>query len=174
MFSADLSWADDTTEKVGERRQRKGKDGSESITSSSSSLKKQPSIQKGSLSGKTSFSSVKGSFRRPSTAPSRHMRKNTLPSIDANTTFKDPLEQPDWILSGKFVPKLPSGTPLDPPRSPPPPFLPELDLDGNDRSQESEHQSNRENGRILYSRQENTSSGSFGLPLILARLIICF
>jgi hypothetical protein len=156
--SADFAWTDDTTEKVGERRQRKAKDGSESIASSSSSQnKRQPSVKKASLSGKTSFSSVKGSFRRPSTSANRH--KNTLPPIDSNSTFKDPLEQPDWVLSGKFVPKLPSGTPLDPPNDPPPPFLPELDLDGSDNSREKNYEPTREHGRILYSRQENGSCG---------------
>jgi hypothetical protein len=171
MFSADLSWADDNCEKVGERRKRK-KDGSESIASSSSSQSKQQApVQKVSLSGKASFSSVKGSFRRPSTSANRHMRKNTLPPIDANTTFKDPLEQPDWILSGKFIPKLPSGTPLDPPHSPPPPFLPELDLDGSDKTPENNDEPAREHGRIMYSRQENSSCELRKTDSASARLI---
>jgi hypothetical protein len=143
MFTADLSWADDTTEKVGERRQRKIHDGSESITSSGSSNNRRPSTRKGSLSGKTSFSSVKGSFRRPPTAASKHVRKHTLPPIDANTTLKDPLEQPDFILSGKYIPKLPSGTHLD--GDPPPPFAAEA------------NQNTLEHGRILYSRHESGS-----------------
>jgi hypothetical protein len=156
MFNAPLHWGDDDCEKVGERRRRKGRDGSESIASSSSSqTKQQMSFQKASLSGKTSFSSVKGSFRRPSTATNRHQRKNTLPPVDASSTLKDPLEQPDWILSGKFIPKLPSGTPLDPPFDPPPPFLPELNIDGIDQSASNGYEQPREHGRILYSRQEN-------------------
>jgi hypothetical protein len=159
MFSADLSWNDDTTEKVGERRQRKVRDGTESINSSNSSQNKPPpTARKPSLSGKTSFSSVKGSFRRPASSGGRHARKNTLPPIDATTPLKDPLEQPDWILSGKFIPKLPSGTPLDPTHDPPPPFLPELNLDGSEKGPEHYgSEAPREHGRILYSRQEKGS-----------------
>jgi hypothetical protein len=143
MFSADLSWTDDTTEKVGERRQRKYKDGGESVTSSGSSNNRHPSIRKESLSGKTSFSSVKGSFRRPSTATNKQVKKHTLPPINANAPLKDPLAQPDFVLSGKYIPKLPSGTHLE--GDPPPPFATEP------------NQPPTEHGRILYSRQESGS-----------------
>lgn len=158
MFSADLSWADDATEKVGERRQRKVRDGDESITSSTSSQNKdrRPQTRNKSLSGKTSFSSVKGSFRRPSTSATRHIRQATLPTIEPNTPWKDPLDQPDFTLSGKYIPKLPSGTQLD--GDPPPPFNLENNVNTSDH------------GRIYYSRQENNSR-EFGVIVARSELI---
>src|ERR1700761_2000988 len=138
MFSADLSWTDDTVERVGDRRERKTKERDSSIASSSSSQNdpKRPPTRKGSISAKTSFSSVKGSFRRPSISGDRRFKKSALAPIDPASHLKDPSQQPDWVLSAKLSPTLPSGAPLDPP----PPFL-EASPAGT--------------SRITYSRQTN-------------------
>ena len=116
MFSADLSWFDHTVvEKVGERRERREREMEKSASSSMESSKdaaQRPSIRKGSAS----FSSVKGSLRRPSTsATGRYTMKTSLAPIDANMPLKDPSQQPDWVYSAKLSTKLPSGAPLDAP-----------------------------------------------------------
>jgi hypothetical protein len=140
MFSADLSWTDDTVEKVGQRKGRKHKAREESISSSISSgnTQTQQSGRNKSLSTKPSFASVKGSFRKPSISNERRKRA-PLPTSDPNGTLKDPLQQPNWTLTAKLPSKLPSGAPLEPP----PPFTERDVLQPPTTSP----------GRILYSRQ---------------------
>lgn len=118
MFSADLSWNDETTEKVGQRRERRARKREDSISSSTSGSRTGTRKEE-STSQTTSFSSIKGSFRRPSiTTLSRHQKKPSLAAIDAGLPLRDPVQQPDYVYSAKLEPRLPSGASLDPP----PPF----------------------------------------------------
>lgn len=145
MFSADLSWADDTVEKVGQRKCRKHKARENSVSSSVSSsgnTQRQQSV----ASTKPSVASVKSSFRRTPSIVSNERRKRTpLPAPDLKGgAFKDPLQQPNWTLTAKLPSKLPSGAPLEPP----PPFT-ERDV------LHTHTPSIPPTGRILYSRQTN-------------------
>ncbi|TID20330.1 hypothetical protein E6O75_ATG07790 [Venturia nashicola] len=124
MFSADLSWNDDTVEKVGQRKGRKHKAREESVSSSLS--KSSSDTQKGQAPTlvRPSFSGVKGSFRKPPGSSSsmssheRERRKRTPLPEPPPEALKDPLRQPNWTLTATLPSKLPSGAPLEPP----PPF----------------------------------------------------
>jgi hypothetical protein len=145
MFSADLSWTDDTVEKVGQRKGRKHKAREDSIADSLSSgnTQKQSSVKNPSFSTKASFASVKGSFRKPSIS-NESRKRAPLPTTAPNGALKDPLQQPDWTLTAKLSSKLPSGAPLEPP----PPFTEQDILKPRTRLP----------GRILYSRQTNITA----------------
>lgn len=146
MFSADLSWMDDTVEKVGQRKGRKHKAREESVSSSLSKSSTDTQKQQSPALVKPSFSSVKGSFRKApgkaSSISSNERRKRIPLPLPAPETLKDPLQQPNWTLTAKLPSKLPSGAPLEPP----PPFT-ERDVLHNPTTQPT--------GRILYSRQTN-------------------
>ncbi|KIV99974.1 uncharacterized protein PV09_08484 [Verruconis gallopava] len=130
MFSADLSWTDDTVEKVGERRQRRANKRENSISSSNSGSKKDAKnapksghatkSSMGSITKTISFSSVKGSIRRPSTATSALPFKSaSVTIIDASLPhrdYKDPANQPDYTYSASLGTRLPSGAPIETPR----------------------------------------------------------
>ena len=128
MFSADLSWTDNTTEKVGQRRQRRANKREGSIPSSTSGSKKdgkksshRDKSSPGSITKTISFSSVKDSMRRPSTATSAPHRNPsaTIPElVGPHTDFKDPAAQPDYTYAAKLGSRLPSGAILESPRQP--------------------------------------------------------
>ncbi|KAE9962383.1 hypothetical protein EG328_000522 [Venturia inaequalis] len=146
MFSADLSWMDDTVEKVGQRKGRKHRAREKSVSSSLS--KSSDDTQKGQLPTlvRPSFASVKGSLRKPpgtsSSISSTERRKRTPLPTPPPEALKDPLQQPNWTLTAKLPSKLPSGGPLE---SPPPFTEKEVVPSPNIRP----------TGRILYSRQTN-------------------
>lgn len=148
MFSADLSWMDDTVEKVGQRKGRKHKAREESVSSSLS--KSSNDTQKGQPPTlvKPAFASVKEAFRKPPGTPSSissrssERRKRTPLPLPPPEALKDPLQQPNWTLTAKLPSKLPSGAPFEPP----PPFT-ECDV--------LHHSTALPTGRILYSRQTN-------------------
>jgi hypothetical protein len=125
MFAADLSWCDDRKETVGQRRQRRATKREGSITSSTSGSKKgsKTDVPKtshhvkqpmGSITKTISFSSVKGSIRRPSTATStQHLKAPIVTVSETIAPFRDPVEQPDYVDSAKLGRRLPSGASLD-------------------------------------------------------------
>lgn len=125
MFSADLSWQDHSAEKVGARRQRRATKRENSISSSTSGSKKdgretnhQTKSSLGSITKTISFSSVKDSMRRPSTATS-HLKSPSVTILETSAPYaeyKDPSQQPDYIYSAKLGPRLPSGAVLESPR----------------------------------------------------------
>jgi hypothetical protein len=128
MFSADLSWTDNTTEKVGQRRQRRANKRENSISSSTSGSKKafkdgketshQIKSSLGSITKTISFSSVKDSMRRPSTAASIQTKNPSVTLLETSAPYndyKDPLQQPDYIYSAKLGPRLPSGAVIESP-----------------------------------------------------------
>lgn len=109
MFSADLSWTDETVEKVGERRERKERQRGSSISSSNSSSNgRRLSSRKPSISDKTSFTSITGSFWTPSFRKGRtgNLKKPNLAPIDSG---KLPLDSPQHH---KVLQIIPSPTPL--------------------------------------------------------------
>ncbi|KAF1968660.1 hypothetical protein BU23DRAFT_260424 [Bimuria novae-zelandiae CBS 107.79] len=130
MFSADLSWTDPGTEKVGERRERIAKERSlhsatPSIISSRSS--KASSIADNRELWWTSSLRKAKSFRpnkkaRPSTARSSATDSSLRTSNglrfvepDSSQELRDPSLQPAWTYSSTLSSTLPSGAPLDPP-----------------------------------------------------------
>ncbi|KAJ4354388.1 uncharacterized protein N0V89_006124 [Didymosphaeria variabile] len=150
MFSADLSWTDPNTEKVGERRERIAKERSlhsttPSVTSSRSSIassfaddrqlwwtssfRKAKSLRPNKKARPlTSRSNVTDASRRESTC---------LRSVETepNRELKDPSLQPSWTYSSTLSATLPSGAPLDPPA---PEFeVPELEGDLSSRGANS-------------------------------------
>ncbi|KAF2447792.1 hypothetical protein P171DRAFT_231903 [Karstenula rhodostoma CBS 690.94] len=150
MFSADLSWTDPDTEKVGVRRERIAKERSlhsttpsvsssrSSIASSfaderqlwwTSSLRKAKSLKLNKKARpSTSRSNVTDASRPTSTA---------LRSIESEPSreLKDPSLQPGWTYSSTLSSNLPSGAPLD---SPAPEYeVPELEGDLSSRGANS-------------------------------------
>src|SRR4051812_41439814 len=122
MFAADLSWTDHKVEKVGERKQRKENGGSrkDSVSSEStihrslnSTRSSSTSIRNGSITKSVTSSVTTEPARRPSTARSGSASTATAVSElrrkTSNLTFRDPAEQPDFTISAKFSPTLPSG-----------------------------------------------------------------
>ncbi|KAF1951447.1 hypothetical protein CC80DRAFT_481054 [Byssothecium circinans] len=137
MFSADLSWTEPDTEKIGQRKERIARERLSSSTTPSiksasrsskasvrsipeerelwwaSSLRKakslKPLVKKPSLRPGTSHSNTTEVSRKPSTAHSRHVE------IEIPHDFRDPSQHPAWTYSTTISSKLPSGQPLDPP-----------------------------------------------------------
>ncbi|QDS77075.1 hypothetical protein FKW77_007287 [Venturia effusa] len=146
MFSADLSWQDDTVEKVGQRKGRKHRERELSISSRLSKSSGDTQSQRSSAT--PSSASAKGFSRKiakkPSSVSSNERRKRNALPLPAPEAVKDPVQQPNWTLTAKLPSKLPSGAPLEPP----PPFT-ELDVLQSSTSPPT--------GRILYSRQRDIS-----------------
>lgn len=114
MFSADLSWTDDTVEKVGERRERKERGRGNSISSSNSSSNgRRPSSRKPSSSDKTTLTSITDSFRRSSLSKERNGKKPNLAPIDPGRYPVDPRQQYQKVLPTIPSPTQPSCTPLE-------------------------------------------------------------
>ncbi|KAK7193766.1 hypothetical protein DPSP01_000320 [Paraphaeosphaeria sporulosa] len=150
MFSADLSWTDSSTEKVGERRERKAKERSlhsttPSVTSSRSSITSSLADERqlwwtSSLRKAKNFKPNKKA--RPSTSRSivtdaSRPTSTVLRSIEPESIreLKDPSLQPGWTYSSTLSSNLPSGAPLDPPA---PEFeVPELEGDLSSRGANS-------------------------------------
>jgi hypothetical protein len=110
MFSADLSWTDETVEKVGERRERKERQRGSSICSSNSSSNgRRSSSRKPSISYKTSFTSITSSLRTPSFGKGRtgNFKKPSISPIDLGKLPLDSHQQHHKALS-----TIPSPTPL--------------------------------------------------------------
>jgi hypothetical protein len=150
MFSADLSWTDPDTEKVGERKQRIAREKEKERSLSSAA----PSVR----SGKSSTTSVPDDRElwwtsglkkaknirplkkpRPGTSRSAEHAKRTsslLPQqleSDTLNDLRDPTLQPSWTYSTMLSAKLPSGAQLDPPEY----DVPELEGDVSSRGTNS-------------------------------------
>jgi hypothetical protein len=149
MFSADLSWTDPDTEKIGERRERIAKERSlhsttPSVTSSRSSIASSLADDRqlwwtSSLRKAKSFKPNKKA--RPSTSHSNvtevSRRTSGLRSLETEPSgeLKDPSLQPSWTYSSTLSSNLPSGAPLDPPA--PEYEVPELEGDLSSRGANS-------------------------------------
>lgn len=148
MFSADLSWTEPDTEKVGERRERIAKQRSTpsatpSIRSSKSSRSSIPDDRElWWTSSLRKAKSIKPSRKaRPDTSRSGHSKKtsSSLPQIPQKLEIepphdlKDPIHQPAWTYSTSLSPTLPSGAALDPPEY----EVPELEGDLSSRGTNS-------------------------------------
>jgi hypothetical protein len=142
MFSADLSWADATTEKVGERRERKARERSTRAGSIDTSTSSRSSVSADRelwwTSGLKKAKSVRPSILRPTTSRSTSSQKAVpfkprQPDNARAFQLKDPTLQPGWTYSTTLSPSLPSGTPLDLPVS----EVPELEGDSSSRYTDS-------------------------------------
>ncbi|KAH7130647.1 hypothetical protein B0J11DRAFT_548914 [Dendryphion nanum] len=148
MFSADLSWTDPDTEKVGERRERlaREKERSESSASCAASVKSASSSRSsiavdGELWWATSLRKAKNikpikklNLRPDSSRSAGHSRSasGSLPinlELDTSDSIKDPSLQPGWTYATCLSPTLPSGASLDPPEY----EVPELEGDFSSR-----------------------------------------
>lgn len=132
MFSADLSWTEPGTEKIGERRERIAKERSTpsaepSISSSPSSRASESSIaDERELWWASSIRKARNlkpaKLARPSTSLStatQHSRKPSagLPRTsdsDSPSSVKDPSLHPAYTYLSTLSSTLPSGAPLDP------------------------------------------------------------
>lgn len=151
MFSADLSWADPNTEKVGERRERKAKEkgrpessAAASSKSSSSSLRTSTPVNRelwwtSGLKKAKALKPIK--LARPdtgrrSTTPSRKVSLTPSQMLEPETLggVKDPSLQPSWTYSTCLSRSLPSGASLDPPEN----EVPELEGDLSSRGTNSD------------------------------------
>jgi hypothetical protein len=125
MFSADLSWTDPDTEKVGQRKERIAKE--RPLSSSTQSIRSSSSSKSSVLDDKelwwpTSLKKAKNVIPsrgpRPVTGRSNHPKKPSisvpLPIDPTNQEVRDPSLQPSWIYSTIHT-TLPSGASLDPP-----------------------------------------------------------
>ncbi|KAF2176741.1 hypothetical protein K469DRAFT_645200 [Zopfia rhizophila CBS 207.26] len=126
MFSADLSWTDPDTEKVGERRERKARERSSS--SATPSLKSSKS-SKSSISVDRELWWPSSLKKAKSVKPSKRLRPDTSRGIDharkqsgsmphsldlePPVRMKDPSLQPGWTYSSSLSSTLPSGASLD-------------------------------------------------------------
>ncbi|KAF2706889.1 hypothetical protein K504DRAFT_69910 [Pleomassaria siparia CBS 279.74] len=142
MFSADLSWTDPDTERVGERRERKAKERSTSSVSPSlgSSRSSKSSILEdrelwwtaGFKKAKALKSSKKG---RPDSSHSAALSRKTSSALDRTVKhdqshhLRDPTLQPEWTYLSSLSTTLPSGASLDTPEY----EVPELEGDLSSR-----------------------------------------
>ena len=150
MFSADLSWTEPGTEKVGERRERIAKERSihsatPSIISSRSSKASASSIADDRELWWTSGLRKAKNLRqhkkvRPSTSRSTATDTSRRTSTglrfvdpETNQELRDPSLQPAWTYSTTLSSTLPSGAPLDPPEY----EVPELEGDLSSRGTNS-------------------------------------
>ena len=160
MFSANLSWVDPDTEKVGERRERIAKERSStsaapSLRSSISSKSSIPDERElwwtsGLKKAKGLNPSKKG---RPGTSHSTiHTRKTSisLPRTvehEPSDGLRDPTLQPAWTYSTTLSTTLPSGALLDPPEH----EVPELEGDISSRyTNSSGSRSSRKSGNTSF------------------------
>lgn len=141
MFTADLSWRDPLTEKVGERRERKARERSTTAGSVTTSRSSRSSVSIDRelwwTSGLKKAKSMKPSLLRPMTSRSSsqktaHAISKKLDPIQTNQ-FKDPTLQPGWTYSSTLCPTLPSGASLDLPEH----EVPELEGDTSSRRTDS-------------------------------------
>lgn len=150
MFSADLSWTEPDTEKVGERKERLAREREKerltpsvapSIRSSKSSKSSIPEDRElwwtASLKKARSMKPTK-KIRPGTSHSSNHSRKasSSLPrplEVETSGDLKDPTLQPAWTYSTSLSPTLPSGAPLDPPEY----EVPELEGDVSSRGTNS-------------------------------------
>lgn len=141
MFTADLSWRDPTTEKIGERRERKARESASAAPSVKTSLSSRSSISGDRelwwTSSLKKVKSIKPKILRPSTSSSssRQTAYTTPRKLDIKLTheFKDPTLQPGWTYSTTLSQKLPSGASLDLPEN----EVPELEGDTSSRRTDS-------------------------------------
>jgi hypothetical protein len=160
MFSADLSWVDPDTEKVGERRERIAKE--RSSTSAAPSLRNSISSKSSIFdnrelwwtSGLKKAKGLKPSKKgRPDTShstPDTRKASNSLPRTlqhEPSDDLRDPTLQPAWTYSTTLSTTLPSGAPLDPPEH----EVPELEGDLSSRCTNS-------SGSRSSRKSSNTSS----------------
>ncbi|CAO2650454.1 Nn.00g017460.m01.CDS01 [Neocucurbitaria sp. VM-36] len=141
MFTADLSWSDPHTEKIGERRERKARERSTTAGSVKTSLSSRSSISVDRelwwTSGLKKAKSIKPNLLRPMT--SRSSSQKTVhanpkkPDLKLTNDFKDPTLQPGWTYSSTLSQTLPSGASLDLPEY----EVPELEGDTSSRRTDS-------------------------------------
>ncbi|KAF2120538.1 hypothetical protein BDV96DRAFT_671612 [Lophiotrema nucula] len=141
MFSADLSWVDPDTEKVGERRERISKE--RPLSSAAPSFKSSGSSKSSVQDDKelwwpASLKKAKAQIptRRPRPDSSRSGARTRKPSISVpqpvepeSPTIRDPILQPGWTYSSTLHSILPSGASIDPPEY----EVPELEGDFSSR-----------------------------------------
>ncbi|KAH7080453.1 hypothetical protein BKA63DRAFT_407027 [Paraphoma chrysanthemicola] len=134
MFTADLSWADPGTEKVGERRERKARERSSTTNSIKTSTSSRSSISGDRelwwTSGLKKAKDLKPSILRPmsqrTTNSQTTTRSNSKKSASKPThSLKDPALQPPWTYATTLSPTLPSGGQFDLPLN----EVPELEGD---------------------------------------------
>lgn len=129
MFTADLSWTDPHTEKVGERKERiaKKKEKERSISSAAPSINSVRSVKSSIFEGRELWwpSSFKKARSIKPTSKSRdtsygstrtRLGSTSLPkTLEVNTAniVRDPTLQPSWTYSTTLSPTLPSGASLE-------------------------------------------------------------
>ncbi|KAH7095893.1 hypothetical protein FB567DRAFT_42935 [Paraphoma chrysanthemicola] len=134
MFSADLSWTDPGTEKVGERRERKARERSSTTNSIKTSTSSRSSISGERelwwTSGLKKAKDLKPSILRPtsqrttnSQTTTRSNSKKSAPKL--THSLKDPALQPPWTYATTLSHTLPSGGQFDLPLN----EVPELEGD---------------------------------------------
>ncbi|KAF1840864.1 uncharacterized protein K460DRAFT_398766 [Cucurbitaria berberidis CBS 394.84] len=141
MFSADLSWTDPNTEKIGERRERKARERSTAAASVKTSKSSRSSISAERelwwTSGLKKARSLKPSMLRPASSSSSSQKTvHVIPrKLDKKLApgFKDPMLQPGWTYSSTLSSMLPSGASLDLPEY----EVPELEGDTSSRRTDS-------------------------------------
>lgn len=151
MFSADLSWTDPDTEKVGERKERiaREKEKERSTSSAAPSIDSSKS-SKSSIpddrelwwtSGLRKAKNIKPTRKSPpGTSYSTHERKKasiSLPralEVETSDDLIDPTLQPSWTYTTSLSPTLPSGASLDPPEYEVPELEGDLSSRGTDAS----------------------------------------
>lgn len=124
MFSADLSWSDPHTEKVGERRERRARERSTTASSISTSASSKSSVSaERELWWTSGLRKAKGIKPRLSSLRHSRSRSTTLQDTDEELPDKqdtklahdltDPTLQPSWTYSSTLPSRLPSGESLD-------------------------------------------------------------
>jgi hypothetical protein len=126
MFTADLSWTDTGTEKVGERKERIAKEEKARSISSASIHSHKCSQNSGSTDREASWwhSSLKKAsgvkptkISLPKGGRDKVGARCPLPlgrEMSKPDMVRDPTTQPAWTYSASLSPKLPSGASLDP------------------------------------------------------------
>ncbi|KAF2866731.1 hypothetical protein BDV95DRAFT_504302 [Massariosphaeria phaeospora] len=141
MFSADLSWVDPDTEKVGQRKERIARERSASATPSLKSTRSSKSSipedrELWWTTGLKKAKNLKPTRARPETSYStirpRKVSSVFPPTRESQTDpleLKDPTLQPAYTYTTKLSPALPSGASLDLPEN----EVPELEGDYSSR-----------------------------------------
>ena len=171
MFSADLSWVDPDTEKVGERRERIAKERSSSSAAPSlrNSISSKSSIPDDRelwwTSGLKKAKGLKPSKKgRPDTSHSTLDTRKASYSLprtlqhEPSDDLRDPTLQPAWTYSTTLFTTLPSGAPLDPPEH----EVPELEGDLSSRCTNS-------SGSRSSRKSSNTSFRQFSIKADIVR-----
>lgn len=139
MFSADLSWTDPNTEKVGERKNRKARERSTVGDSSNTSISSTSSADHEAwwTTGLRKANSIKPKFSRlrPSTGRSSASKHNlhAVPESKDYHAYSSPMVQPDSMYSGTFAAVLPSEGAMDVGEH----EVPELEGDASSRQTDS-------------------------------------